>query len=257
VAARLRFNLTDVRLLGFGFLKQRLWWIGGRRECTVRLAGLGPITIRPRDTDLASFRDIFGKREYDFPIPAVEAAVRTRYESILESGRIPVILDAGAYVGAASLWFRLEFPKAHIVAIEPDPDNFRLLERNLADFGPATTIQAAIGAEPGQVRLVASAGSWATQVERSKAGVRVATANEAFRSVANGEPLLAKINIEGFEKELFSASLEWLDQISMLFIEPHDWLLPRKRTSGSFQKALGERDFHIFIAGPFLCYARL
>jgi FkbM family methyltransferase len=257
LAARLRYEADDVRLLGRGALKRKFHRLAGKQECSLHIAGVGPVTVRLGDTDLDSFRGIFGALEYEFPVPAVEAAVRARYEAILAAGRTPVIVDAGAYVGAASLWFRSKFPKAHIVAMEPDPDSFRLLERNLAAFGPATAIQAAVGASAGQVRLVAAGGSWATQVERSGGDIRVATMDEAFAMVPGGEPLLAKVNIEGFENDVFSANLEWLDRITLLFIEPHDWLLPGKRTSGTFQKAIGERDFHLFIVGPHLCYARL
>jgi hypothetical protein len=81
--------------------------------------------------------------------------------------------------------------------------------------------------------------------------------NEAFAQIPEGEPFLAKVNIEGFERDLFSDGLDWLDRIAVLFIEPHDWLFPGRHTSRTFQKALGDRDFHLFIVGPHLCYVRL
>jgi len=259
LAARLRSEATDFRLFGAGSIRQHLCRMTRRRECSLRLAGVGPVTVRPGETDLASFRQIFGGLEYRWPVAAVEEAIDARYRAILASGRKPVIVDGGAYVGASSLWFRSKFSQAHIVAIEPEPESLRLLERNLASFGPATVLQAAIGAAPGTVKLVAAESFWATQVQRSPSGngVRVTTMNDAFALVPDGEPLLAKINIEGFESDVFSDRLQWLDRISLLFIEPHDWLMPGERTSGSFQKALGERDFHLFIVGPHLCYARL
>jgi FkbM family methyltransferase len=257
ISSRFGSEATDAWLLRGGYLKNHLCRLVGRDHCSLHIAGLGTVTIRPGNTDLPSFRQIFGRREYDVPVDAVAEALRNQYKAIVAGGHVPVIVDAGAYVGASSLWFRSKFPEAHIVAIEPDPESFQLLERNLAAFGPATPVHAAIGAEPGRVRLVPSPDSWATQVERSKSGIRVTTMNEAFARVPNGEPLLAKINIEGFEDDVFSANLEWLDRIALLFIEPHDWLLPGQHTSRSFQKALGERDFHLFIVGPHLCYARL
>ena len=167
-----------------------------------------------------------------------------------------MIVDAGAYVGAASLWFLRCFPAAHVVALEPDPDSFRLLQKNLAPAGRATAIQAAVAASAGNVRLVPQGDPWATQVERSDDGVSSITMDQAFADVPGGDPLVAKINIEGFESDLFSGQLDWLDRVALLFIEPHDWLLPGKHTSRSFQRALGERDFDLFIVGPHLCYAR-
>ena len=257
VAKRIRNMAGDARLLGTGILKRELCAVARKRECRLRLAGVGPVTIRLGDTDLASFLGIFRDGEFAVQVPEVEAAVRDRYDATLASGCTPVIVDAGAYVGASALWFRSKFPRAHIVAIEPDPESFRLLEQNVESAAPVTTVQAAAGAKPGKVRLVRTRGSWATQVERSDDGIGMITMNDAFALVPGGKPLLAKVNIEGFEKDLFSAGLEWLDEVSMVFIEPHDWLYPGKHTSRSFQKALGERDFHLFICGPHLCYARL
>jgi FkbM family methyltransferase len=257
IGARLRYEAKEASLLGTGTLKRRFCRLMGKSECAINLAGVGPITVRVRDTDLTSFLGIFAGVEYDFPIPVVEAAVRARYDEILSAGRKPIIVDAGAYVGASVLWFGSKFPAAHIVAIEPDPDSFRLLRRNLGNRVGVSAVNAAVGASPGQVRLLPSTGSWATQVERSGTGIAVTTMNEAFAMVPEGEPLFAKVNIEGFEEDVFSANLEWLDRISLLYIEPHDWMLPGKRTSRSFQKAMGERDFHLFIVGPHLCYARL
>ena len=253
---RIRSEARDARLLGSGIFKRQAYRFTGQRECVLRLAGVGPIRVRLDDTDLPSFLGIFGELEYEFPIPEVEAAARARYEAILAAGRIPVVVDAGAYVGASALWFRSKFPLAQIVAIEPDADSFRLLEQNVAASEGVRCLHAAVGSTPGRARLVPSAGSWAMQVERSNRGIDVITMNEAF-AVENGEPLLAKINIEGFEEDVFSSNLEWLDQLTLLYLEPHDWLFPGKHTSRSFQKALGDRDFHLFIVGPHLCYARL
>ncbi|MBT2557457.1 FkbM family methyltransferase [Hymenobacter sp. ISL-91] len=44
----------------------------------------------------------------------------------------PRILDAGANIGMAVLYFKRLFPTAHIVAFEPNPEAFRLLARNVA-----------------------------------------------------------------------------------------------------------------------------
>jgi FkbM family methyltransferase len=42
-----------------------------------------------------------------------------------------IIIDAGANIGISVLWFRLKFPKAKIIAFEPDPNNLLLLEKNI------------------------------------------------------------------------------------------------------------------------------
>lgn len=50
------------------------------------------------------------------------------FESKNES---PIIIDAGAHIGLASLYFKHIFPDAKIVAIEPNPINFEILEINI------------------------------------------------------------------------------------------------------------------------------
>jgi FkbM family methyltransferase len=253
---RLESEAANARLLRGWFFKQRLSTLLGSAECSVRMAGVGPISLRPRSTDLASFRRVFEGDEYRIPDAAADA-VKSRYQAILAADRTPVIVDAGAYVGAAAIFFARCFPQAHVVALEPDEDSFRLLKSNLRDHPQVTAIQAAAAGERGHVRLVRRSEAWATQVERSNEGIPSMTMNEAFASVPNGEPFIAKMNIEGFETDVFSGAFEWLDKIGLLFIEPHDWLLPGKHTSRSFQRALGERDFDLFIVGPHLCYARV
>jgi hypothetical protein len=44
-------------------------------------------------------------------------------------------------------------------------------------------------------------------------------------------PFLLKVDIEGAEKSLFTASAPLLDQFPLILAEPHDWLLPGQRTS--------------------------
>lgn len=43
----------------------------------------------------------------------------------------PVIIDAGAHIGLASLYFKSLYPQAIIIALEPNPDNFALLQTNI------------------------------------------------------------------------------------------------------------------------------
>ena len=45
--------------------------------------------------------------------------------------RPSVIIDAGANIGLASIWFASKFPEARILAIEPEKSNYELLVRNV------------------------------------------------------------------------------------------------------------------------------
>ena len=45
------------------------------------------------------------------------------------------ILDAGSNVGMSSLLFALFYPKAIVIAVEPQADNFDILQLNARRFG--------------------------------------------------------------------------------------------------------------------------
>jgi FkbM family methyltransferase len=69
-----------------------------------------------------------------------------------------VILDVGANVGYVSATLLKRLPQARVIAVEPQPDIFELLERNLTVVGDgrACCIQAALSDCSGQASLVAS-----------------------------------------------------------------------------------------------------
>ncbi len=55
------------------------------------------------------------------------------------------ILDLGAHIGLATLRFKASFPHAIIHCYEPDPENFKLLEKNTKDLPGVILHQEAVG----------------------------------------------------------------------------------------------------------------
>lgn len=51
------------------------------------------------------------------------------YDVKLKKARI--IIDIGAHVGIASLFFSTKYPKSYVFSIEPDPENYKLLLSNI------------------------------------------------------------------------------------------------------------------------------
>ena len=64
------------------------------------------------------------------------------------------LVDAGANIGLASLYFANRFPSANIIAIEPEQSNFDLLRKNVAPYETITPIRAALWHENGIIKLV-------------------------------------------------------------------------------------------------------
>ena len=86
--------------------------------------------VRPSTTDVHVIKKLLQDDEYGFL-----HELRWHPE---------VVLDAGANTGIAASLFATLFPKAVIVAVEPDPDNFRVLQLNAARFSNVHTVNAGL-----------------------------------------------------------------------------------------------------------------
>jgi FkbM family methyltransferase len=226
------------------------------KQCfTVEIPQFGRLTARRGDSDYDTIIEIFGYQEYKVPQSA-QNRIFEQYQRILNAGRMPVIIDAGANIGSSAIWFRTKYPKARVIAVEPESGNVEMLRQNVDGYSTISVVEAAIGSKSGFVSLVGSEKSWAVRTELSNSGCPIVTINQLLDMVPNGKPFLIKIDIEGFEKELFSGNLGWIDQMFAIFIEPHDWMLPGEQTSRNFQRALGTGEFEIFVRGENLIYVR-
>jgi FkbM family methyltransferase len=151
------------------------------------------------------------------------------------------------------------FPQAQILAIEPDAANAEVCRLNTQSLPNVKVIEAAIGSEPGLVSLNNPSGqAWAVQTTRSRnVGVPVRTITDLLNEVNHAKLFVAKIDIEGFEDDLFYSNTGWVDETEVIIIEPHDWMCPGEGTSFNFQQVLGGRNFELLISGENLIYIRL
>ena len=247
-----------MRAFGPGVLRRHLKRHAADPVMAVDVAGLGAVQVRAGESDVATLRQIFIGGEYDLSHPpALGVRVAARYREILAQGSVPVIADIGANIGAASLWFRREYPQAAIVAVEPDPGNVAILRRNLDGRPRVTIVEAAIGAEPGFAALDNQTSGWAVQTRRAQSGIAVVSVDQALAAAQGDVPFIVKIDIEGFESDLFKSNLEWIARAYVVMIEPHDWMLPGQMTSRGFQQAMAAHPFEMFIRGENILYVRV
>ena len=166
--------------------------------------------------------------------------------ALYERMRRPLVLDLGANIGASAVYFGMHFPRAHIVALEPQAENFALLKENVAGLDVDARL-AAIGSREGEAALVdPGEGEWGYRTTAGR-GVRVESAARLVseKLAAGYAPFIAKIDIEGAEAELFAGDTAWADGFPLVIIELHDWLLPRAGTARAFLSwaAARPRDF--------------
>ena len=116
------------------------------------------LSIRHRQTraNIDSILQCLVRKQYEIPEirGALAGSVDRHYSAVLDKKKTPLIIDAGANIAASALWFAARFPKSHILAIEPAPDNFECLRKNVREFD----------VEAGQVGLDARGGH-ATQTD--------------------------------------------------------------------------------------------
>jgi FkbM family methyltransferase len=194
----------------------------------------------------------FYKQQYELPRPLFveeyhKAFLEARYGSIVASGRRPLIVDCGANIGASAVWFSGRYPEAKIVAIEPAPDNIRLLRRNVAEFD-VDVVEAAVGLADGHSFLDASITDALGQrvaVDGGGTQVQVLSLSTIVGRHNDTVPFFLKVDIEGAEKTLFEGGWEILDRFPIIALEPHDFCIPGDRISSAFFRyhASRGRDF--------------
>ncbi len=181
-------------------------------------AGSECALLRTGTSDVFVYHQIFVEREY---------APLERLSSV------STILDLGANVGYSSRYFMGMFPRAKLLAIEPDPENFALLERQLSKFSDrAAVVRGGVWDSCGPLCLASDryrdGAEWSRQVKRVTTD-EVAGAFRGFdvpslMNMAGFERVsLLKIDIEGAEVVVFNApNLSWLDRVDNIAIELHD-----------------------------------
>jgi len=220
----LRNHLQDIQHFGPAVLGRMLTKtnVDGYSVAQTRF---GKFHLRRVETDLRVLRQIFISREYDLDRFPQGELVRSVYEAALQRGKVPLIIDAGANAGFAARFFALAYPQAHILSVEPDSANAAICRTNTAALPQVEVVEAAIGSQSGHVTVEHNDGhAWASRTHRADTGVAVVTIAELKARVAESELLIVKVDIEGFESDLFANATDWIAQTCAVIAEPHDWM---------------------------------
>lgn len=147
------------------------------------------------------------------PIDTLEVRTHEVYEPLethvvaSHVGPGDVALDLGAHIGYYTLLMaRLVGPTGHVFAFEPDPDNFALLERNVAlnGYSTVTCVNAAVADREGRVTLYRSTTNpgdhriYSSEEDRDTVDVRCLRLDDHLRSRAPRVDFV-KMDIQGAE----------------------------------------------------------
>ena len=206
-----RFGVKDGIRLGTGLISAGTD-VGAPAQSIAVPGFPGPIWLRPTRSDYSIFWQSIVQRQYELNAFPQTTRLLKRAEHMRATGQTPVIVDGGGNIGLSLRTFVQDFPFAHVVSVEPDSDNFRVLTANAGEVGPAhTLVQAAIAAKSGHARVVArERGSAGFMTEYCAAdhpdAIPTRTIDELVDMVPDGMPWIVKLDIEGAQDELFSAN---------------------------------------------------
>lgn len=144
----------------------------------------------------------------------------------------PRIIDAGAHIGLATLYFKKLFPAAYVTAIEPHPHSFKLLEKNIWEnsLTDVSIIRAALGDRRGERSFFADAskdkwfstagflsGAWTGSQTSSEQSVEIRPLADFLQQPVD----FLKMDIEGAEEAVLMMAGAHIQQVKQMRIEFH------------------------------------
>ncbi len=185
----------------------------GTIHLPAEIAG-APLLLRNGTSDIDAFYKIFAWKEYHLPPDFLPNTVR-------------VVVDLGANIGLSASYFASRFPKAKIIALEPDSENYELLKANTRNMDCVNAVNGAIwnrrvslkienpDDRPDSYRLC----ECSPNMPGSVCAFSIPDLLETYHL---DEIDILKADIEGAEVQLFSKGCEaWLPKVHTLIIELH------------------------------------
>jgi FkbM family methyltransferase len=145
----------------------------------------------------------------------------------------PFIIDGGAHIGMATIFFKSQYPKSQILAIEPNPRSFKLLQTNVEqnDLQNVTLMNSALGPKEGTKTLYIDPTDdrWDSSASFHHGGwtgghntkdIQVPTVSLSSL-IMNRRVDLLKLDIEGAEQKVLIEAEQHLGNIKNIIIEFH------------------------------------
>jgi FkbM family methyltransferase len=169
------------------------------------------VTLRPHDGDISIFYEIFTRDSYKVS------------EALLPPGEVQAIIDVGANIGFTSLYLAARYPQAFIYSVEPNPDNYALLQANTASEPRIVPIQACVTPLPRQQVFIDTTGR-ASHFRMNMAGLGAPVRGMSLEELCLEHSIsridLLKIDAEGAEREIF-ADGTFLPRVGVIVAELH------------------------------------
>jgi FkbM family methyltransferase len=214
----------------------------GVREIQLKPKGLRrSVACRIATSDIHEYLHLLGRRRQTLDVPL----------------RPKIVVDAGANVGYSVLRFRLEFPEALIIALEPEQANIEQFRKNCAGDDNVILEEKALWSTATRLRIR----SYDTrpnsfQVEEDPHGdIAAISMGDLLAKYNLSRVDLLKIDVEGSEKIIFQdpTTATWLERVETILIETHDRFVPGcsqavARTVASLFDSCGHRgEYSLYV----------
>jgi len=168
------------------------------------------------------------------------------------------IIDAGANIGCATVYWKSLFPDAEVLALEPDEENFRMVVENTRGLSRVTVEKAGLWSHSTHLRVIdPHAWKYSLQVVEDSSGKIRATCVESIPNERGWDFVdVLKLDIEGGEVAVLSGNVEaWIHRVNVLIIELHPSIAPTG--TRLLCKALSQEDFQLSWRGEDLIATRI
>ena len=139
-----------------------------------------------------------------------------------------LIIDCGANIGLATLYFKRKFPGSKIIAYEADPNIFNVMKDNVSSFGytDVSVINEAISDKDGEINFHLEGGHSGMIVQNADQSNVVPVRSIRLKNVLNqfDEITFLKIDIEGHETNVIFDIGPELQKVQYLFLEYHSFM---------------------------------
>lgn len=193
---------TYQKVLFFYLLKKK------GQSFTIRLHGF---KIKANDARalVGMYREIFLQKQYDFKADS----------------KSPLIIDCGANIGIATLFYKKNIPQAQIICIEADPAVADVLMENVKEnnLQEITVIDKAAWINENEKLLFSNQGSDSGSVFGTGSKIEVTTMRLKDLISSHKEIDMLKMDIEGAEIDVLEDCAEGLNHVKKAFVEFHSF----------------------------------
>ena len=155
--------------------------------------------------------------------------------SLMGQGIIPkTIIDVGANVGQFAVACAKIFPGVAVHSFEPLPHCLKELDRNVARLGGIRVYAVALGEHGGEVAMHVNSHSHSSSIltlgerhrkafpharEAQMIRVPISTLDRELNSVSLENPVLLKLDVQGYEPRVLNGATETLKRVNYVLLE--------------------------------------